>query len=203
MHAFSNPAVAAVFDAYPADVRAQLLALRELIFEVAASTPGVGELQETLKWGEPAYLTPHTKSGSTVRLGYKRKQPDTYALYVNCQTTLIDTFRAMFGDEFNFEGNRAVVTREVDGGLETISVQLPAIISTDLRLNEPRYITLPNIMKAKKKQLDVVKPDELGVNTAPRITLLKASEPPVRKAGIKVADVATLIEKLKNEAKAI
>jgi electron transfer flavoprotein beta subunit len=80
---------------------------------------------------------------------------------------------------------------------------MPAIITTDLRLNEPRYITLPNIMKAKKKQLDVFKPADLGVDTTPRLTLLKASEPPVRKAGIKVADVATLIEKLRNEAKAI
>jgi hypothetical protein len=109
MQAFSSSAVAAVFDAYPPAAREQLLSLRELIFEVAASTPGVGALQETLKWGEPAYLTPHTKSGSTLRIGFKPSQPDQYALYVNCQTNLIDTFRAMFGNEFNFEGNRAVV----------------------------------------------------------------------------------------------
>ncbi len=111
--------------------------------------------------------------------------------------------QATFASKVEIEGNAAVVTREVDGGLETLKIQLPAVVTSDLRLNEPRYITLPNIMKAKKKQLDVLKPEELGVNTAPRLTLLKASEPPVRKAGIKVADVATLIEKLKNEAKAI
>jgi electron transfer flavoprotein beta subunit len=111
--------------------------------------------------------------------------------------------QATFASKVEIEGTHAIVTREVDGGLETITVKMPAIITTDLRLNEPRYITLPNIMKAKKKQLDVFKPADLGVDTAPRLTLLKASEPPVRKAGIKVADVATLIEKLKNEAKAI
>ena len=111
--------------------------------------------------------------------------------------------QATFASKVEVDGSNAVVTREVDGGLETITVKMPAIITTDLRLNEPRYITLPNIMKAKKKQLDVVKPADLGVDTAPRLTLLKASEPPIRKAGIKVADVATLIEKLKNEAKAI
>jgi electron transfer flavoprotein beta subunit len=111
--------------------------------------------------------------------------------------------QATFASKVEIDGTNAVVTREVDGGLETITVKMPAIITTDLRLNEPRYITLPNIMKAKKKQLDVVKPADLGVDTSPRLTLLKASEPPVRKAGIKVADVATLIEKLQNEAKAI
>jgi electron transfer flavoprotein beta subunit len=111
--------------------------------------------------------------------------------------------QATFASKVEIDGSNAVVTREVDGGLETITVKMPAIITTDLRLNEPRYITLPNIMKAKKKQLDVFKPADLGVDTTPRLTLLKASEPPVRKAGIKVADVATLIEKLKNEAKAI
>jgi electron transfer flavoprotein beta subunit len=111
--------------------------------------------------------------------------------------------QATFASKVEIDGTNAVVTREVDGGLETITVKMPAIITTDLRLNEPRYITLPNIMKAKKKQLDVLKTADLGVDTAPRLTLLKASEPPARKAGIKVADVATLIEKLKNEAKAI
>jgi electron transfer flavoprotein beta subunit len=111
--------------------------------------------------------------------------------------------QATFASKVDIDGTNAVVTREVDGGLETITVKMPAIITTDLRLNEPRYITLPNIMKAKKKQLDVLKPADLGVDTTPRLTLLKASEPPVRSAGIKVADVATLIEKLKNEAKAI
>jgi electron transfer flavoprotein beta subunit len=98
---------------------------------------------------------------------------------------------------------RAKVTREVDGGLETISVSLPAVVTTDLRLNEPRYVTLPNIMKAKKKPLEVLKPDALGVDVTPRIRTLKVSEPPKRSAGIKVPDVATLVSKLKNDAKVI
>ncbi|MDO8772743.1 MAG: electron transfer flavoprotein subunit beta/FixA family protein, partial [Burkholderiaceae bacterium] len=98
---------------------------------------------------------------------------------------------------------KAVVMREVDGGMETLSLSLPAIITTDLRLNEPRYVTLPNIMKAKKKQLDNVKPEELGVDVKPRIKTLKVSEPPKRSAGIKVPDVATLVDKLRNEAKVI
>ncbi len=95
------------------------------------------------------------------------------------------------------------VTREVDGGSETLKLTLPAIITTDLRLNEPRYVTLPNIMKAKKKTLDVFKPADLGVDVTPRIKTLKVSEPPKRGAGIKVPDVATLVAKLKNEAKVI
>ncbi|PND37359.1 electron transporter RnfB [Paucibacter aquatile] len=95
------------------------------------------------------------------------------------------------------------VTREVDGGLETVKLSLPAVITTDLRLNEPRYVTLPNIMKAKKKQLDTVKPADLGVDVSPRIKTLKVEEPPKRSAGIKVADVAALVDKLKNEAKVI
>ena len=98
---------------------------------------------------------------------------------------------------------RSTVTREVDGGLETVELKLPAVVTTDLRLNEPRYVTLPNIMKAKKKPLDVVKPADLGVDVAPRLKTLKVSEPPKRGAGIKVPDVATLVDKLKNEAKVI
>ena len=98
---------------------------------------------------------------------------------------------------------RASVTREVDGGSETLSISLPAVITTDLRLNEPRYVTLPNIMKAKKKQLDIFKPEDLGVDVTLHIKTLKVSEPPKRSAGIKVADVAALVDKLKNEAKVI
>ncbi|MBA4257306.1 MAG: electron transporter RnfB [Polaromonas sp.] len=97
----------------------------------------------------------------------------------------------------------AHVTREVDGGLETLAIGLPAIVTTDLRLNEPRYVTLPNIMKAKKKPLENVKPTDLGVDITPRLKTLKVSEPPKRSAGIKVPDVATLVDKLKNEAKVI
>ncbi|WP_422845953.1 electron transfer flavoprotein subunit beta/FixA family protein [Acidovorax sp. M2(2025)] len=99
--------------------------------------------------------------------------------------------------------DKASVTREIDGGLETLSLTLPAVITTDLRLNEPRYVTLPNIMKAKKKQLDTIKPEDLGVDVAPRLKTLKVSEPAKRGAGVKVADVAALVEKLKNEAKVI
>ncbi|MBP2313034.1 electron transfer flavoprotein subunit beta/FixA family protein [Azospirillum soli] len=95
------------------------------------------------------------------------------------------------------------VTREIDGGLETVELKLPAVVTADLRLNEPRYASLPNIMKAKKKPIDTVAPDALGVDVAPRLTTLKVAEPPKRKAGVKVADVAALVDKLKNEARVI
>lgn len=111
--------------------------------------------------------------------------------------------QATFASKVEVADGRASVTREVDGGLETLSISLPAVITTDLRLNEPRYVTLPNIMKAKKKQLDVLKPADLGVDVAPRIKTLTVAEPPKRSAGIKVADVATLVQKLKTEAKVI
>ena len=116
---------------------------------------------------------------------------------------LADLPQATFASKVEIEGDKAKVTREVDGGLETIAIGLPAVITTDLRLNEPRYVTLPNIMKAKKKQLDVVKPADLGVDAAPRLKTLKVSEPAKRGAGIKVADVAALVDKLRNEAKVI
>ena len=111
--------------------------------------------------------------------------------------------QATFASKVEVADGKATVTREVDGGLETLSVSLPAVVTTDLRLNEPRYVTLPNIMKAKKKTLDVVKPADLGVDVTPRITTLRVSEPPKRSAGIKVPDVATLVGKLKNDAKVI
>jgi electron transfer flavoprotein beta subunit len=111
--------------------------------------------------------------------------------------------QATFASKIEVVDGQAHVTREVDGGLETLAIQLPAVVTTDLRLNEPRYVTLPNIMKAKKKQLDVFTPAALGVDVAPRIKTLKVSEPPKRGAGIKVADVAALVAKLKNEAKVI
>ena len=95
------------------------------------------------------------------------------------------------------------VTREIDGGLETVELKLPAVVTADLRLNEPRYASLPNIMKAKKKPIDTIAPDSLGVDVVPRLTTLKVAEPPKRKAGVKVADVAALVDKLKNEARAI
>lgn len=114
MTPFQSANVAQAFDAFPPGIRRRLLTLRELVFHTAACTPGVGELQETLKWGEPAYLTPATRSASTVRLGWKKARPLEYALYFNCQTTLIDTFRTLFPNELRFEGNRAIVLRESD-----------------------------------------------------------------------------------------
>ncbi len=111
--------------------------------------------------------------------------------------------QATFASKIVLEGGKATVTREVDGGLETIALTLPAIVTTDLRLNEPRYVTLPNIMKAKKKPLEVVKPADLGVDVGARLKTLKVVEPPKRSAGIKVPDAATLVAKLRNEAKVI
>jgi electron transfer flavoprotein beta subunit len=111
--------------------------------------------------------------------------------------------QATFANKVEVADGSATVTREVDGGLETLKITLPAVITTDLRLNEPRYVTLPNIMKAKKKPLEMLKPADLGVDVAPRIKTLKVSEPPKRGAGVKVPDVATLVAKLKNEAKVI
>jgi len=117
--------------------------------------------------------------------------------------SLLDVPQATFASKVLVADGKATVTREVDGGLETIALTLPAVITTDLRLNEPRYVTLPNIMKAKKKPLEIMKPDELGVDIAPRLKTLKVEEPPKRSAGVMVADVAALVEKLKNEAKVI
>ncbi|HZS80438.1 MAG TPA: electron transfer flavoprotein subunit beta/FixA family protein [Herbaspirillum sp.] len=111
--------------------------------------------------------------------------------------------QATFASKVVLEDGKVSVTREVDGGLETLSLVLPAIVTTDLRLNEPRYVTLPNIMKAKKKMLDIVKPQDLGVDITLRVKTLKVVEPPRRSAGVKVPDVATLVAKLKNEAKVI
>jgi len=116
---------------------------------------------------------------------------------------LADLPQATFASKVEIVDGKAKVTREIDGGLETIAITLPAVVTTDLRLNEPRYVTLPNIMKAKKKPMEIVKPSDLGVDVTPRIKTLKVSEPPKRSAGIKVPDVATLVNKLKNEAKVI
>ena len=116
---------------------------------------------------------------------------------------LMDIPQATFASKVAFADGALNVTREVDGGLETISMTLPAVITTDLRLNEPRYVTLPNIMKAKKKELEIIKPDALGVDVTPHLKTIKVEEPPKRTAGILVADVAALVDKLKNEAKVI
>ncbi len=111
--------------------------------------------------------------------------------------------QATFASNLQIVDGEAIVTREVDGGLESIALKLPALVTTDLRLNEPRYVTLPNIMKAKKKLLDTTTPEALDVDIAPRLSTLKVAEPPVRAAGVKVPDVATLVAKLKNEANVI
>jgi electron transfer flavoprotein beta subunit len=116
---------------------------------------------------------------------------------------LADIPQATFASKVEMADGKASVTREVDGGLETLSITLPAVITTDLRLNEPRYVTLPNIMKAKKKQMDTFTPEDLGVDVASRIKTLKVAEPAKRGAGVKVPDVAALVSKLKTEAKVI
>lgn len=114
IHAIEDPAVRSVFDAYPHDVRDQLLQLRSLILETAADTEGVGPLQETLKWGQPSYLTPKTKSGSTIRIDQVKGEVGRYALYCHCQTSLIENFRALYPDDFRFEGNRAMLFEAED-----------------------------------------------------------------------------------------
>jgi electron transfer flavoprotein beta subunit len=111
--------------------------------------------------------------------------------------------QATFASKLKLSNDKAEVTREVDGGLETISIRLPAVVTTDLRLNEPRYVTLPNIMKAKKKTLETLKPEALGVDVSPRLSTLKVVEPAKRKSGIRVADASALVEKLRNDAKVI
>jgi len=111
--------------------------------------------------------------------------------------------QATFASKVVFSGEKVTVTREIDGGLETLEMPLPAVVTTDLRLNEPRYATLPNIMKAKKKALETIAPADLGVDVTPRLKTLRVGEPPKRSAGVMVPDVATLVEKLKNEAKVI
>jgi len=104
-----NADVARVFASYAPPLRRKLLALRQLVLDTAAATPGVGEIEETLKWGEPAYLTSASKSGSTIRLGPVKSSPSQYALYFNCKTTLVDTFRTLFPQELRYDGNRAIV----------------------------------------------------------------------------------------------
>jgi len=113
---------------------------------------------------------------------------------------LLGWSQATFASELAISGDKARVTREVDGGLQVIEVKMPTILTVDLRMNEPRYASLPNIMKAKKKQLDIKTPGDYGVDVSPRLTVVKVNEPPARKAGVKVGSVAELVDKLKNEA---
>ena len=114
MRPFASAAVAQVFEAYPPGVRRKLLALRELIFRTAAATEGVGDLQETIKWGEPAYVTARTGSGSTVRIDWKKSSPDDYAIYFHCRTNLVESFRELFAGKLRFAGNRAIVFSRAD-----------------------------------------------------------------------------------------
>ena len=127
---FESSAVAQAFKACPAPARSRLLALRELIFRTAAETPGVGEIEETLKWGEPAYVTSASKSGSTIRIGWKKPHATQYAIYFNCRTTLVETFRTLFPGEFKFEGNRAIVFDVAGNVADAVPVDALALCIT-------------------------------------------------------------------------
>jgi electron transfer flavoprotein beta subunit len=193
--------------------------------EVIAVSCGVAQCQETLRTAmaigaDRAILVETTEElqplavAKLLKALVDKEQPGLVilgkqAIDDDCNQTgqmlaaLCDMPQGTFASKVEIIDGHARVTREVDGGMEIIHLSLPAIITTDLRLNEPRYVTLPNIMKAKKKQLDNFKPADLGVDVAPHIKTLKVKEPPTRSAGIKVADVAALVDKLKNEAKVI
>ena len=193
--------------------------------EVIAVSCGVTQCQETLRTAmaigaDRAILIETTEElqplavAKLIKAIVDKEQPGLVilgkqAIDDDCNQTgqmlagLCDLPQGTFASKVEIADGLARVTREVDGGLEIVSLTLPAIITTDLRLNEPRYVTLPNIMKAKKKQMDIFKPADLGVDVTPHIKTLKVAEPPQRSAGIKVADVAALVDKLKNEAKVI
>ena len=196
-----------------------------LVTEVIAVSCGVAQCQETLRTAmaigadrgiliETAEDLQPLAVAKLLKALVDKEQPGLVilgkqAIDDDCNQTgqmlaaLTDMPQATFASKVEMVDGKAVVTREVDGGAETLSLTLPAVITTDLRLNEPRYVTLPNIMKAKKKPLETVTPEALGVNVSARIKTLKVSEPPKRSAGIKVPDVATLVDKLKNVAKVI
>ena len=193
--------------------------------EVIAVSCGVTQCQETLRTAmaigaDRAILVESSDELQPLAVAkllaalVKKEQPGLVilgkqAIDDDCNQTgqmlaaLLDRPQGTFASKVEVADGAVNVTREVDGGLETVRLQLPAIVTTDLRLNEPRYVTLPNIMKAKKKTLEVVKPADLGVDVASKIKTLKVVEPPKRGAGIKVPDVATLVDKLKNVAKVI
>ena len=196
-----------------------------VVTEVIAVSCGVTQCQETLRTAmaigadrailvETADELQPLAVAKLLKALFDKEQPGLVilgkqAIDDDCNQTgqmlaaLCDLPQATFASKVEATEGRVNVTREVDGGSETLNLSLPAIITTDLRLNEPRYVTLPNIMKAKKKPLEVLKPADLGVDVSPRIKTLKVSEPPRRGAGVKVPDVATLVAKLKNEAKVI
>jgi len=193
--------------------------------EVIAVSCGVTQCQETLRTAmaigaDRAILVDTTEElqplavAKLLKALVDKEQPQLVilgkqAIDDDCNQTgqmlaaLLGWPQATFASKVDVADGKVTVSREVDGGSETLVLTLPAIITTDLRLNEPRYVTLPNIMKAKKKQMDTFKPEDLGVDVKPRIKTLKVSEPPKRSAGVKVADVAALVDKLKNEAKVI
>lgn len=196
-----------------------------VVTEVIAVSCGVSQCQETLRTamaiGADRAILVETDAelqplavAKLLKALVDKEQPQLVilgkqAIDDDCNQTgqmlaaLADLPQGTFASKVEIVDGKANVTREVDGGLETVALSLPAVVTTDLRLNEPRYVTLPNIMKAKKKPLDTVKPADLGVDVAPRIKTLKVEEPPKRSAGIKVPDVATLVSKLKNDAKVI
>ena len=196
-----------------------------VVTEVIAVSCGVAQCQETLRTAmaigaDRAILVETTEElqplavAKLLKALVEKEQPQLVilgkqAIDDDCNQTgqmlaaLLGWPQATFASKVDVADGKVIVMREVDGGMETLSLTLPAIITTDLRLNEPRYVTLPNIMKAKKKQLDNFKPEALGVDVTPRLRTLKVSEPPKRSAGIMVPDVATLVDKLKNEAKVI
>ena len=195
------------------------------VTEVIAVSCGVAQAQETLRTGmaigaDRAILVETTVDleplavAKLLRAVADKEQPQLIILGKQAidgdanQTgqmlaSLLGWPQATFASKVVLEGDTIIVTREVDGGLETLALTLPAIVTTDLRLNEPRYVTLPNIMKAKKKLLEVVTPEALGVDVTPRLKTLKVVEPAKRSAGIKVPDAATLVAKLRTEAKVI
>ena len=195
------------------------------VTEVVAVSVGVAQCQETLRTGmaigadrgilvETNGETEPLAVAKIMKALADKEQPQLIILGKQAidddsnQTgqmlaSLLGWPQATFASKVVLEDGKVSVTREVDGGLETISLTLPAIITTDLRLNEPRYVTLPNIMKAKKKPLETVKPEDLGVDVSPRLKTLKVVEPAKRSAGVKVPDVATLVQKLRTEAKVI
>jgi electron transfer flavoprotein beta subunit len=195
------------------------------VAEVVAVSAGVAQCQETLRTGmaigadrgilietgvelEPLAVAKLLKAVADkeqpqlIILGKQAIDDDSNQVG-QMLAALLGWPQATFASKVELGDGKVTVTREVDGGLETVALQLPAIVTTDLRLNEPRYVTLPNIMKAKKKPLETVKPEDLGVDVTPRLKTLKVAEPAKRSAGIKVPDVATLVSKLRTEAKVI
>ncbi|MBL0245510.1 MAG: electron transfer flavoprotein subunit beta/FixA family protein [Rhodoferax sp.] len=196
-----------------------------IVTEVIAVSCGVAQCQETLRTAmaigaDRAILVETSEElqplavAKLLKALVDKEQPGLIilgkqAIDDDCNQTgqmlaaLADLPQGTFASKVEIVDGKAHITREVDGGSETLSLSMPAVVTTDLRLNEPRYVTLPNIMKAKKKPLEILTPEALGVNVAPRIKTLKVVEPPKRSAGIKVPDVATLVAKLKTEAKVI